>query len=106
MEHRIDRHITKLIALELRQSKDEYEEYFNSPHEGFALLYEEVCEAKMEFDMLQDELKRIWGDIMEEYNDIDHLYGALRNAKCLVSEAVQTAAMLEKYIESAEENGW
>ena len=106
MIHRIDRHITKLIALELRQTKEEYEEYFSSPHEAFALLMEEFCEAENEFNMLDITLDRIWEDVMDGVVDINTLYEALKRSKHLISEATQTAAMVEKFIESAEEKGW
>lgn len=106
MIHRIDRHITKLVALELRQSREEYEVYFNSPHEGYALIAEEFCETESEFARVADLLDQIWEDVIDDDVDFEYLYDALKHTKRLVSEAVQTAAMLEKYIESAEEKGW
>jgi hypothetical protein len=79
---------------------------FNSTHEGYAVIKEEVEEAEAEFKYVNLTTNSMWYCVKSN-NEI----GALENAKilkeyaiCLASEAIQVAAMAQKFIDSFEED--
>lgn len=72
---------------------------FSSQHEGYAVLLEEVEEAREEMFMVNDRLEALWGNVKMDYE-----YLAEANAKeiedyamRLAAEAVQVAAMARKF---------
>ena len=108
MVHRIDKHIERLVYLELKESKRIFEEYFNSPHEGYAIIAEEYEEAEHELRKVKDKLDALWDDTKEDNIDIDYVINVskmLTNAMSLASEAIQIAAMAKKLVESVDEWG-
>lgn len=105
MVHRIDRHIERLVGLELRESRDYYEEHFHSPHEGYAIIEEEFEEAEHELRKVRDKVENLWEDVKEDRIDFDFISNMTKmktRAECLASEAVQIAAMAQKMIDSVE----
>jgi len=78
---------------------------FNSTHEGYAVIKEEIEEAQDELENVSDNLSNIWDCIKN-----NNLGGSMLNVKYLrtyainlAAEAVQVAAMAQKYIDSFKE---
>lgn len=101
MMNKIRERIEDVTAFELEEARSNNPEFFNSPHEGLGVILEEVTELQDEFCALQRLLglfkMSVFGDyapdIMREFK-----YTAM-DAAC---EAIQIAAMVEKYIQSME----
>lgn len=105
MEHRIDRNINRLVSIELKESKQYYEETFNSVHEGYAIIAEEFEEAEHELRKVRDTVEALWDDIKEDRIDYDFVVNVSKMeiyGKRLASEAIQVSAMARKLIESVE----
>lgn len=105
MEHRIDRNINRLVSIELKESKQYYEETFNSVHEGYAIIAEEFEEAEHELRKVRDTVEALWDDIKEDRIDYDFVVNVSKMeiyGKRLASEAIQVSAMAKKLIESVE----
>lgn len=70
---------------------------FHSDHEGYAVLLEEVEEAKTELKYLEQDLQDAWASIKADnppYKEIEQLK---RRAKMLAAEAVQVVAVTDKF---------
>lgn len=73
---------------------------FASTHEGYAVTLEELQELKEDFELVEEQLDRIWQltkDNADKKTFEDVLEEAISDATMLVSEAIQTAAMLRKF---------
>lgn len=103
MRHRINKHIDRLVKLELKESKQYYEEFFNSPHEGYAIIEEEFEEAEDEMRRLRNGIEALWDDVKEDNVDIYNLMKMRETAKWCASEIIQTAAMIAKFFDSVVE---
>lgn len=91
--------IEDLIQEELEKARKKFPRPTSSPHEGFAVLLEEIEEMDDEMDVirvLKDVLwKNVKSDNLEAQKDTlermkDHVHK-------LIKEAVQVGAMIEKY---------
>lgn len=73
----------------------------NSRHESYAVLLEEFEELKNEVEQLDYWISLIWGGTKDNA-PYDYMIQALFNAgitsQKLIAEAVQTSAMIEKFI--------
>lgn len=105
MREGLIRDIENVIDSELIHSYDKFPA-FNSAHEGYAVIKEEVEESTDELKYLVQAFKNMW--ICIKNNEIEH---AKHNVKCLglhakllACEASQAAAMADKFIKSSE--GW
>lgn len=76
--------------------------FFHSPHEGYAVLLEEVEEAKAELASVENFMRSIWSGVRND--DPDRVYTwahYLENtAVQLAAEAIQVAAMARKMQDS------
>ena len=73
----------------------------NSRHESYAVLLEEFEELKNEVDQLDCWISTIWGRVKDNvpYDYLMHvLFEAGITSRKLIAEAVQTSAMIEKFI--------
>jgi hypothetical protein len=90
--------IEPLVVEELARANEQFPQ-FHSPHEGWAIICEEVEEAKMamgEIDLLNNSLRReVFGDNEKCANM--HIKSMRKAAVALAAEAVQVAAMCDKY---------
>lgn len=94
-----------MVSIELKESKQYYEETFNSVHEGYAIIAEEFEEAEHELRKVRDTVEALWDDIKEDRIDYDFVVNVSKMeiyGKRLASEAIQVSAMARKLIESVE----
>lgn len=95
-------HVENLMAKEYVMAAIDHGEYFMSPHEGYAIIKEEVEEAQAEIDSVNWHLEYLWRMVRAENPDgyIDAAQIVERKALQLACEAIQVAAMAMKFIES------
>jgi hypothetical protein len=93
--------IEDLIIVELAYANEKHGEKFHSPHECYAVIKEEVEEVEEEFKQIKIKLECMWGFIKEDETDscgmqyeMEYMKDATIN---LIKEAIQVAAMIEKY---------
>lgn len=88
-----------LVGVELTRANEQHP-LFHSPHEGIAVIEEEIHEARAEMLMLYKKLEeskhRVWNDEDVDVWEMRHI------SKMLACEAIQVAAMCEKYEMSKE----
>ena len=92
--------INEVLALELVNACKRYGADFNSNHEAYAVLLEEVEELEKELDYIKNHLAMIW-----DYVKVDDEQGIKSNARIisldvvnLMAEAAQVAAVCRKII--------
>ncbi len=89
--------IKKLIAQE-KQRANEIHGDFNSPHEGYAVLLEEYEEAADELRKLECHIADLWRSVKhDEIISLSNFSYLERIANNFILEAIQVAAMVEKY---------
>jgi len=88
---------------ELEKANKEFQPKFNSTHEGYAILKEEVEEASDELEEVQDQLKYMW-DGIKRNNSTFYTTEIAKRMKTyainLSAESIQVAAMCQKFIDS------
>ena len=82
---------------------------FNSPHEAYAVIKEEVEEAELEMEHIKDSVRIFWKAV--KYDDIARnmyrfLHGIKDIAINLAAEAIQVAAMAQKAMDSIKQRNW
>lgn len=90
---------SKAIEEELLEANKKFRA-FASTHEGYAVTLEELQELKEDFELVEEQLERIWlltKDNADKQTFEEVLAEAVKDATMLVSEAIQTAAMLRKF---------
>ena len=92
--------IEKAISYELREIIANWGQTYHSTHEAFAILKEEVEEADEALDLLQNKLESIWQNIKLNWVTDTEVYQAKAAALALAEEAVQCAAVCEKFLET------
>ncbi len=90
--------LRKLVDLELEAANRENPP-FHSAHEGYAVILEEVEEAKAELARVENDMVSIWAGV--RHDDPDRAYTWARflenTAMRLAAEALQVAAMARKF---------
>lgn len=81
-----------------------HDKNYNSEHEGYAILKEEVEEASEALESLQDKLETLWQNVRLNWNIKKDIHEVENAAFSLASEAIQCAAVCRKYLDSAK--GW
>jgi hypothetical protein len=98
--------IEPLVVEELARANEQFPQ-FHSPHEGWAVICEEVEEATMDMvkiDSLNQALKReVFCDNEEDANK--QIEDMRKLAVALAAEAIQVAAMCDKYKFMEVDNG-
>ena len=90
--------INQAVCYELQAITKKYGVHYASSHEGYAVLKEEVEEAEECIQLLKDKLAEIWKNIKLNWNDSAVVYQAQQSAVALAEEAVQCAAVCERFI--------
>jgi hypothetical protein len=96
--------VSKVVQTELIASMEKFP-LFNSAHEGYAVIKEEVEEAKEDMVKVESDIDCLWVDI--KFNQpIESVLEQLQTlgdyALVLACEAIQVAAMCVKFEQSAE----
>lgn len=99
------KYVKGAIGSEYQNAVEKYGENYNSLHESYAVLKEEVEEAGEEWDNVNRGLTILWEKIRkpELWNDhelITELKATKENAEKLALEAVQVAAVCKKLLKS------
>lgn len=100
----LKKNVQMAISMELVRANKVNNPLFNSMHEGFAVILEELQEAQEELVKADSKLKAMWIKIREN-NTTGALECAqqLKNRTTLAAcEVIQAAAMVTKFIESFE----
>lgn len=103
--------IVKAIHEELINIKAEHGEYYHSTHEGFAILLEEVQEVDEELKRIKTDMRILWERIKNNFDSLENTDNAsnllmiVMNAKNLAEEAVQVAAVAEKFAKTIDDKG-
>ena len=92
--------IEQAICHELRNIVKKYGPTYASEHEGYAVLLEEVEEACETANYMQDALKRLWTSIRQNEFSNFELSQIYNYAIGLAEEAVQVAAVCERFMET------
>ena len=91
--------ITGAVEEELEHIRAVHGNQYNSLHEGYAVLLEEVEEAENELERVKEELSDLWLCIKQ--NDNEGATNALRriatHSHFLIQESVQVAAVTNKF---------
>jgi hypothetical protein len=90
--------INQAVCYELQAITKRYGAAYASPHEGYAVLKEEYEEAQECLELLNSKLDEIWKNVKMNWNDSTVIYQAQQSAIALAEEAVQCAAVCERYI--------
>lgn len=95
----------KLVALACKSEVDNaksYGEFYNSPHEAYAVLKEEIEETEENLKSVKNYMNEIWSNIRKNEKDELTLNVLTLNsyALMLIYEAMQVYAVSEKFRES------
>ena len=89
--------VEQLIQAEYINACEKFGEKYNSLHEGYAILLEEVEEVKSEVEKLSANLDVLWRKIKSNDTDIKYLsHHMCSNACNVILESVQVGAVLQK----------
>ena len=92
--------IDQAVLHEFRNIVKKYGPTYHSEHEGYAVLLEEVEEACEAAQFMEDSLKRLWTSIRQNEFSNFELSQIYNYAKALAEEAVQVAAVCERFMET------
>jgi len=93
--------VEKLADEELKRSMVKFP-LFNSTHEGWAVLKEEVEESADEMLYVEGNIKCVWVQLKKnnQENAIEYIKELKESATNLAAEAIQVVAMASKFLES------
>ena len=92
--------INQAIAYELQNIVKNYGPTYNSNHEGYAVLKEEVEEAADALKAVNQNLNVLWKSIRVNFVTGECINQVKKNAVFLAQEAVQVVAVCERFIET------
>jgi len=93
--------LEKVADEELEMANKNNPPLFNSPHEGYAVILEEVEEAEADLIYSKLKLKNAWGEIKMDDNPKHCIEELCNYALYGASELIQVAAMCKKFTYSA-----
>ena len=93
--------VEKAVMDELQRANDSFP-LFNSKHEGYAVIKEELEETREALDTLESSVAVLWENVREkqvpsfitDFNTTEDMHA---QAVAVAAEAIQTAAMILKY---------
>lgn len=94
--------VEKLVQKELESANHRFP-MFRSDHEGAAVIFEEIEETKNSLSTVELAFTHLWRKIKKDISDIDLAKGLKYEAISLACEAIQVAAMAQKFIDSQKE---
>lgn len=92
--------INQAVAYELQNVVKKYGATYNSEHEGYAVLLEEVEEANSEMIFVKGILEKLWESIKCNKVNKELLHYVKKHALNLAEEAVQVVAVCECFEET------
>ena len=92
-----------LVEHELKRA-DGVNPQFHSGHEGYAVLREEYQETSEELELMKHHLSGLWMSVRQNRPDSakDHVECLKDKAMNVAAEAIQVAAMCDKYMNMKE----
>lgn len=102
----VSKDVRRLVNKELEAANKKFRQ-FASPHEGYAVLREELDEVQLAHDTLKMETDNRFWNMVKANRTVprDDLRTIQRAAIALAVEAIQVAAMAKKY-EHGQRNNW
>lgn len=97
MMKRLMKSVNELVSQELKMANTNFPQ-FNSKHEGYAVLLEEVEEAEWDMEAVKSATDSLWSAIKSDMPSIS-VAGVKHYAVRLACEAIQVAAMCDKFID-------
>lgn len=88
--------VKTLSLMELERADSKFGP-FNSAHEGYAVIKEEIEETKEEFVRVENRLDHLWDSIKENEVNFNNAISIENYAIRLAAEAIQVAAMARKF---------
>lgn len=99
----VENQVRELVSVELAAANEKFPQ-FHSPHEGWAVMLEECKELEDEYNTISDEMDEMFSSIrMNDKCDVECSRVILRHAVFAACEAIQVAAMAQKYLDMEEE---
>lgn len=94
--------VSSLVTSEKERSEKEYERFFHSAHEGYAIMKEEVEEAMHDTAGCERLMNDLWECVKKNNNGTAVMAAReiYRRASFLAMESIQVAAMAEKFVDS------
>ena len=92
----IENDVSKLVFKELNNANEQFP-LFHTPHEGYGVIKEEIEECMDNTSMLLETFAAAWHNIKNNTAAFDEIRQTRDLAMQLATEAIQTAAMCEKY---------
>jgi hypothetical protein len=98
--------IKPLVEDELKRSNEKFSQFADA-HHGAAILFEEIQESGEEFENITTAFTEIWTATKHNYinKDCFDLEVLKKSAINLAAEAIQTAAMAQKFLDMLEREG-
>ena len=94
--------VEKLVQKELESANQRFP-LFRSDHEGAAVIFEEIEEAEHELNEVRFAFKEMWRSIKFNASGVTFCDIVLKRSINLACEAIQVAAMAQKFIDSRKE---
>ena len=94
----IENQVRELVAVELAAANERFPQ-FHSQHEGYAVILEEVEETREQLDAVDRYLSYLWDMVKCDCaarEQVEYMERFAINAAC---EAIQVAAMCQKFLE-------
>lgn len=91
-------HVKTLVGVELERANTIHLPYFNSYHEAYAVILEEMQEAENEIDDLKRLMDAMWEHVKSDYDEaVESLLPSMESkAIAAAAELIQCAAMAKK----------
>ena len=100
----VKQEVEKLVQKELESANQKFP-VFHSDYEGAAVICEEIEEAEHELKEMQFEFKEMWRSIKLNTGGTAFCDAVLKRSLNLACEAIQVAAMAQKFIDSQKVSG-
>lgn len=95
--------VNELIQAEYKNACEQFGDKYNSLHEGYAVLLEEVEEVEVEFEFIESTLKGIWKETktfsLKNYSEkilLGYCKNEMEYVKRTMKELAQVGAVLQK----------
>lgn len=92
----VEKNIDELVFKELNNANEQFP-LFQSPHEGYAVIKEEIEEVMDGMNLLLEVFANAWAGIKKNEPVFEQVRAVRELAKHIATESVQVAAMCDKY---------